>query len=341
MALTNDQITAQNFKSFYNQIRPYLNGTAHGGFTPIGTVISVMGKQAPHNYLVCDGTVYNIADYPELAAYFTGQFEASNFFGGDGITTFAVPDLRGEFLRGSGTNSHPRSGDGADVGIHQEGTMNPFTMVLDNATNDANQIAVDPTLSENPNSSAPHWWGAANTDYKSITNNKLWRNPTTTSGMVDTTGTYPSGYVARPTNTSVLYCIATKNIFMDAGCNYSTDEQVVGTWIDGKPIYQKTFTSVLPTATTMGSIVYSYIDIGAQVETIVDQIGKFHTLSNGLWHDTIFDMDINSGWNYAVKALVYDNSIPNNANKILVGNADTAWNGAPLHITIRYTKLTD
>lgn len=240
MALTNEQITAQNFKDFYGQIRPYLNGTAHGGFTPIGTVISVMGKQAPHNYLVCDGTVYNIADYPELAAYFTGQFEASNFFGGDGITTFAVPDLRGEFLRGAGTNSHPRSGDGADVGIHQEGTMNPFTMVLDNATNAANQIAVDPTLSENPNSSAPHWWGAANTDYKSITNNKLWRNPTTTSGDVDTTGTYPSGYVARPTNTSVLYCIATKNIFMDAGHNYSTDEQVIGTWIDGKPIYQKT-----------------------------------------------------------------------------------------------------
>lgn len=125
------------------------------------------------------------------------------------------------------------------------------------------------------------------------------------------------------------------------GLVYSTTEQVVGRWINGKPIYQKTFTSVLPTATTMGSIVYSYIDIGAQVETVVDQKGKFHTLSNGLWHDTIFDMDINSGWNYAVKSLVYDNSAPNNANKILIGNADTAWNDAPLHITIQYTKTTD
>lgn len=126
-----------------------------------------------------------------------------------------------------------------------------------------------------------------------------------------------------------------------SGFNYSTTEQIIGRWIDGKPIYQKTFTSVLPTATTMGSIVYSYIDIGAQVETVIDQIGKFHTLNNGLWHDTIFDMDINSGWNYAVKSLVYDNSAPSNANKILVGNADTAWNGAPLHITIKYTKTTD
>ena len=26
------------------------------------------------------------------------------------------------------------------------------------------------------------------------------------------------------------------------GTNYSTDEQIVGTWIDGKPIYQKTIT---------------------------------------------------------------------------------------------------
>lgn len=26
--------------------------------------------------------------------------------------------------------------------------------------------------------------------------------------------------------------------------NYSTDEQVVGTWIDGKPVYQKTFNNL-------------------------------------------------------------------------------------------------
>lgn len=178
-----------------------------GGFAPIGTIISYMGVSAPQDYLICDGQIYDIADYSDLADFFESQFGSKNNFGGDGTTTFAVPDLRGEFLRGSGANSHPRSGDGADVGIHQEGTMNPFTMVLDNATNNANQIAVDPTLSENPNSSATHWWGAANTDYKSMTNNKLWRNPTTTSGSVDNSGMYPSGYVARPTNTSVLYCI--------------------------------------------------------------------------------------------------------------------------------------
>lgn len=72
------------------------------GFTPVGTVISVMGKTAPANYLACDGSIVNIADYPILADYFMAQFGSKNYFGGDGTTTFAVPDLRGEFLRGSG-----------------------------------------------------------------------------------------------------------------------------------------------------------------------------------------------------------------------------------------------
>ena len=66
--------------------------------------------------------MYNIEDYQDLANYFTEQFESVNYFGGDGETTFAVPDLRGEFLRGSGTNSHTNQGSGGEVGIHQDGT---------------------------------------------------------------------------------------------------------------------------------------------------------------------------------------------------------------------------
>ena len=227
MALTSDQITALNFKDFYGQIRPYLNGSAHGGFTPIGTVISVMGKQAPHNYLVCDGTVYNIADYPELAAYFAGQFNASNFFGGNGTTTFAVPDLRGEFLRGTGTNSHADQGSGAAVGVHQDSTE------ISNIFYDTSNNLVAPKITQ----STYEWYIAKNADAGKVAVNTFKYN--TSSG--NETSVSGSAYnLVRPTNTSVLYCIATKNIFMDAGCNYSTDEQVIGTWIDGKPLYQKT-----------------------------------------------------------------------------------------------------
>ena len=43
----------------------------------------------PSGWLLCDGTVYNIATYPNLYAAIGATF------GGDDITTFAVPDLRG------------------------------------------------------------------------------------------------------------------------------------------------------------------------------------------------------------------------------------------------------
>jgi microcystin-dependent protein len=40
-------------------------------------------------YLLCDGSVYNFSTYPYLGKRFLSQF------GGNGITTFGVPDLRG------------------------------------------------------------------------------------------------------------------------------------------------------------------------------------------------------------------------------------------------------
>jgi microcystin-dependent protein len=49
---------------------------------------------APDGYLVCDGSVHQFTDYPSLGGLLGG------LYGGDGTTTFAVPDLRGQFLRG-------------------------------------------------------------------------------------------------------------------------------------------------------------------------------------------------------------------------------------------------
>ena len=55
----------------------------------------MMGSTAPTHYLKCDGTVYNISAYPVLAKYFETQFGSKNYFGGNGTTTFAVPNVTG------------------------------------------------------------------------------------------------------------------------------------------------------------------------------------------------------------------------------------------------------
>lgn len=69
-------------------------GPAGPDGNPTGTVISFLGTSAPEDYLTCDGTAYNISDYPELADFFRQQFGAANHFGGDGTATFAVPDMQ-------------------------------------------------------------------------------------------------------------------------------------------------------------------------------------------------------------------------------------------------------
>lgn len=54
---------------------------------------------APAGYLECDGTVYNIADYPVLGA------QLGSTFGGNGTTTFAVPNYTDKFPIGTGTKA--------------------------------------------------------------------------------------------------------------------------------------------------------------------------------------------------------------------------------------------
>lgn len=65
------------------------------GVIPSGGLIpyAVPGT-APAGFLLCDGSTYNIATYPTLGGLL------GSTYGGDGITTFAVPDLRGRVPAG-------------------------------------------------------------------------------------------------------------------------------------------------------------------------------------------------------------------------------------------------
>lgn len=163
--------------------------------TPVGTVQAFMGtKQAPRHYLLCDGTIYNIADYKELADFFKENYGKTNQFGGDGETTFAVPDLRGEFLRGAGTGT-VNVGNGADVGTHQEPTGIPRVI----CDNDRLEYVCAKTQNDGKGDVwyadiGLHYWET--TDYKLSDTSSTW-----------STGTLADHYAARPTNTSVNYCI--------------------------------------------------------------------------------------------------------------------------------------
>lgn len=61
----------------------------------IGSVIFVAAITAPYAYMKCNGAAVSRTTYAELFAKI-----GTTFGTGDGSTTFNVPDLRGEFLRG-------------------------------------------------------------------------------------------------------------------------------------------------------------------------------------------------------------------------------------------------
>lgn len=159
--------------------------------TPIGHILTHMGTSAPNHYLICDGKEYQITDYPFLTQHFIDNFGSVNYFGGDGEATFAVPDLRGEFLRGTGNNSHEKQGNGGEVGEHQDAT------------------AISPVLF---NKISFLIGSDENKDY--LTENPDGRNSLGSpySVMIDVKKSsyveFPNSYwTVRPTNTSVLYCI--------------------------------------------------------------------------------------------------------------------------------------
>jgi microcystin-dependent protein len=66
----------------------------------VGSIVAYAATTAPAGYLLCDGTTYEISAFPALAALLGTNF------GGDGVTTFAVPDLRSRFVVGVGAGAN-------------------------------------------------------------------------------------------------------------------------------------------------------------------------------------------------------------------------------------------
>jgi len=68
---------------------------ANGGLIPSGAIMAFAMATAPSGWVECDGAAVSRDDYADLYAAIGDSYGA-----GDGSTTFNLPDLRGEFLRG-------------------------------------------------------------------------------------------------------------------------------------------------------------------------------------------------------------------------------------------------
>ena len=211
-------------------------GPAGPDGNPVGTVISFLGLTAPKDYLICDGAEYPIVDYPELAEFFRQQFGAANHFGGDGATSFAVPDMRNLFLRGyHGESEEPLSGD---IGEKQEATKIPNIYVA--AYGRGLFVGKNPSLDGN--------WP-----------DQVDRKEPEQSTYSETSATVHSGavsahYTTRPINMAVLFCIKAAERVGGGLEEYDTEDGWhVRKWPDGYVEMRITFNTTTTYAVDMNS----------------------------------------------------------------------------------------
>lgn len=91
---------------------------------PVGTVLPFSSTTAPTGYLLCDGSAVSRTTYASLFAVVSTAFGV-----GDGSTTFNLPDLRGQFMRGWSTTSVQDPSGPRGVGNSQTDAFQGFSPV--------------------------------------------------------------------------------------------------------------------------------------------------------------------------------------------------------------------
>lgn len=150
-----------------------------------GTIIQFAGVAAPIGYIACDGAAISRATYVRLFGAIGTTWGVGN-----GSSTFNVPDFRGYFLRGTGTNSDGAVGPA--VGGKQADDFASHTHTATQAPHTHN-IAV--------NTNSVTSGGGSNQPVGST------YNTPTSSAQPAITVAATGGTETRPKNQGILYCI--------------------------------------------------------------------------------------------------------------------------------------
>lgn len=168
---------------------------------PVGSMLAFPRGVVPSGFIEVDGSVLDIAMFPDLAAYLGGAFNKGNEKAGE----FRLPDSRGEFLRGW---DHGREVDvGRAVGSNQDQASldhKHATPVAGSATN----------LSILKNNVWPH----GDTGLNATANTVAGSGGGAASSAVFLTGPMESqAGENRPRNLAVMWCIKAWNAPVNQG----------------------------------------------------------------------------------------------------------------------------
>ena len=155
---------------------------------PTGTVTPFAMNTAPSGYLECDGSDVSRTTYADLYAVLGDLWGA-----GDGSTTFTLPDLRGEFIRGWDNGRGVDSGRVMATSQSSENLSHTHTAAV---TDPGHSHSGKSTSSQNYSSGSGTYVGAGGS------------TSTNTTGITVDNST-EGGTDFQPRNIALMYCIKT------------------------------------------------------------------------------------------------------------------------------------
>lgn len=190
---------------------PEASGNTAPSSVPTGAVFHFAMLNAPDGYLVCDGSDVSREDYEDL---FTAI--GTTFGAGNGVTTFNLPDLAGEFIRGHNASADTGPDAGRTFGTRQVDavsehnhwfSVSSYASAQGGATDGPGTFYADQTatslMSYGDTYSPGNFMASSSSNGKA--NFRIDRIKSTISGSETVT----DGPETRPTNVALLPCIKT------------------------------------------------------------------------------------------------------------------------------------
>ena len=231
-------------------------GSATGDTLPVASIMPYPKATAPENWLICDGSAISRTDYSEL-------FNAigTTLGEGDGSTTFNLPNIKGRTIVGLNADDADFNTIGKTIG------EKTHTLTIKEMPEHNHKQSLAGGNSGNSGKAAYSWSVPANQylytgdDLAGKTGGSQPHNniqPSFVAAYI-IKAKQSAGLVATVVNslesTSATDALSAKqgkelNEKITRNSTYSTEEQAVGTWIDGKTIYRKVIIfGALPNAT--------------------------------------------------------------------------------------------
>lgn len=291
-----------------------------GDTLPIGSMMPYGKAEAPANWLVCDGSEVSRTTYAELFAVIGTSYGA-----GDGSTTFNLPNKKGKVSVGLDTS------DTDFNTIGKTGGEKTHTLTIEEIPKHRHNIYGSSV------EKAAGTGGGYSLSYKDsvgdITTEAGGDQPHNNLQPYEVDcwiiKAYQSaGVLANVSNTKVNSSTDTYSCDYINKLNlYSTEEQVIGTWINGKPIYRK--------AIKISNI---RVENGVQIPTNIvniEELTKYQAIFNiggDIYNNFIFDQ--NTG--LILTSRLSGSNIIIVANDYYIESNDRIYT-----FIIEYTKTTD